>query len=80
MEECLKVLEISPDAVASDQIFCQWIRLQHIADDISIQFSIEDLAACEGLDDPKMRFAIQGFEGQLRACNSYPIQMPKTGM
>jgi len=79
MDECLKILEVSPDAASSDEIFCQWIRLQHIADDVGTQFSIEDPAACAGLDDSKMRFAIKGLEGQLRACTAYPLKVQKPG-
>jgi hypothetical protein len=79
MEECLRILETPTGGLPSDKILCRWVCLQHIADDVSIQFSIEDPAACDGLDDPKMRFAIQGFEGQLKACSSLSLQVPKPG-
>ncbi len=77
MDQCLTVLETSADALESDKTLCQWVRLQHISDDVSMQFSIEDPTACAGLDDPKLRFAIQGFEGQLEKCTSRELQGPK---
>ena len=77
LEECLQVLESSSEVVAPDRILCHWVRLQHISDDVSMQFSIEDPATCNGLEDPKVRFAMQGFESQLRACSEQ--LEPKSG-
>ena len=71
------MLETSPAAAPSDQVLCHWVRLQHISDDVSMQFSIEDSATCNGLDDPKVRFSMQGFESQLR--NLMDTKIPKSG-
>jgi len=79
MDECIEVLENSPDAIASDQIICQWVKLQHLVDDISIQFMIEDPASCETLDAAMIKFAIQGFESRLRTFTSHPLRTQKPG-
>ncbi len=77
LDNCLEILETSSEAIPSDLILCHWVRLQHISDDVGMQFSIEDPATCNGLDDPKVRFAMNGFESQLQSCSETKI--PKTG-
>ena len=72
------MLETSPAAAPSDQVLCHWVRLQHISDDVSMQLSVEDPATCNGLDDPRVRFSMQGFESQLRKC--VDMKIPKSGM
>ncbi|KAF7585890.1 hypothetical protein BBP40_009928 [Aspergillus hancockii] len=42
MDECVEVLETSPDALPSDKIFCRHIRLQHITEEFSMQLSMKD--------------------------------------
>ena len=34
MKEFIEVLETHPDAFASDKLFCQHIKIQHICEDI----------------------------------------------
>ncbi|KAH6709383.1 hypothetical protein DL95DRAFT_355382 [Leptodontidium sp. 2 PMI_412] len=65
MAECIDVLETSPDALPSDKSFCQWIRSQHIAEDIGTQFSMDDPGATVSISDPKVQYALKGFEIEL---------------
>lgn len=65
MDECIDVLETSPDACASDKSLCQWAKIQHIAEDIGIQFSMDDPSAQVWMSDPKVQYALKGFERQL---------------
>jgi len=64
-QECIEVLETSPDAYASDNVLCQWARIQHITEEISIQFSMDDPVAQSGGLDTKLQYALKGFERQL---------------
>ncbi|KAI9796185.1 MAG: hypothetical protein M1833_006436 [Piccolia ochrophora] len=75
MQECIDVLESSPDALQSDKILCQWVRLQRIVEEVSIQFSMDDPSArIGGISDLKIQYALKGFERQLEDWNS---QLPK---
>ncbi|KAI9800508.1 MAG: hypothetical protein M1825_004056 [Sarcosagium campestre] len=66
LQECVDILEPSPDGHPSDREFCHWIRLQHIAEDVATQFSMDDSAArIGGIGDLKIQFAVKGFERQL---------------
>ncbi len=74
MNECIDVLETSPDAYASDKVLCQWAKIQHIAEDVGIQFSMDDPFAQVGVSDTKMQYALKGFERQLE---DWRKQIPK---
>ncbi|CZT03367.1 related to cercosporin resistance protein [Rhynchosporium graminicola] len=65
MAECIGVLETSSEALPSDKSFCQWIRSQHIAEDIGTQFSMDDPSATVSISDPKVQYALKGFEIEL---------------
>jgi hypothetical protein len=65
MDECLEMLENSPDAYPSDKTLCQWIKLQHIAEEVSFQFSMDDPTGSVALSDTKTQYALKGFKGQL---------------
>ncbi|KAL8745870.1 MAG: hypothetical protein Q9190_002044 [Brigantiaea leucoxantha] len=73
MDECLELLETSPDALKSDGMLCQWIRLQRLADDVGIQTSVEDSSSA-GISDPKIQYALKGFERQMK---DWEKQKPK---
>ncbi|KAH0613496.1 uncharacterized protein H6S33_005382 [Morchella sextelata] len=65
MDECLEVLESSPQAAASDKAFCQWVKLQKIADEIGIGFAFDDPNANVTIDDQRVQFSLKGFAKQL---------------
>lgn len=65
MAECVEVLETSPEAAQSDKLLCQWVRSQHITEEIGIQFSMDDAFASVSIADPKVQYALKGFERDL---------------
>lgn len=68
--ECVEVLETSPDAAPSDKVLCQWVRSQHIAEEVGTQFSMDDSFASVSITDPKVQYALKGFERDLEHWSS----------
>lgn len=64
MDECLRDLEKSPEAFSSDKVFCQWVRLQKLADDLGAQISTDEISQTD-ITDQKIQYALKGFERQL---------------
>lgn len=65
-DECVEFLETSPSAVPSDKFLCQWIRIQHVAEEVGVHFSIEDPSRFPETNESKIRYMVKGFETQLR--------------
>ena len=65
MADSVDVLETSPEAAPSDRVLCQWVRSQRIAEDIGIQFSMDDPVATVNISDPKVQYALKRFEHDL---------------
>lgn len=65
MDDCVDYLMKSPEALPSDRQLCHFVRLQHIADEIGYQFSMDDPCAIVGISDLKVQYAIKNFERQL---------------
>ena len=65
MDDCLRVLETSDESLPSDLTFCQWMKLQRLADDLGAQISAEDRAYTE-MSDPSIQYALKGFERQMQ--------------
>ncbi|KAL1982932.1 hypothetical protein VTN96DRAFT_619 [Rasamsonia emersonii] len=65
MDECIDILQNSPDALPSDRLLIYWTKLSHIAEEISFQFSMDDPASNLSLHDAKVQYALKGFEKQL---------------
>ncbi|CAG8982669.1 hypothetical protein HYALB_00006067 [Hymenoscyphus albidus] len=65
MVDCIEFLETSPEAAPSDKILCQWVRSQHIAEDVGTQFSMDDPMATITIADSKVQYALKGFERDL---------------
>jgi hypothetical protein len=57
MNDCLDVLESSPDATLLDRRLAAWVRLQNIADEWSKSV---------GLINPHVELSLKGFERQLQ--------------
>jgi hypothetical protein len=66
MEESVKILETSPDALPSDKIFCQHVKMAHISENISIQFSMDDPSEEVSIAEPKVVYALKIFENELQ--------------
>ncbi|PIG79068.1 Zn(II)2Cys6 transcription factor [Aspergillus arachidicola] len=49
MDECLEILETSPDAFPSDKVLCQHIRLQQITEEAAMQLSLKDPSSSRSL-------------------------------
>ncbi|KAI9717933.1 MAG: hypothetical protein M1812_004460 [Candelaria pacifica] len=73
MNECISTLETSPEAYASDRVLCQWVRAQHIAEEIGLQFSMDDSFASCSISDLKVQYALKGFERQME---DWKLQVP----
>lgn len=65
MDECVEMLEAAADGYPSDKALCQWIKLQHIAEEVAFQFSMDDPTGYVALSDAKTQYALKGFKGQL---------------
>ncbi|KAI9885943.1 MAG: hypothetical protein M1823_002269 [Watsoniomyces obsoletus] len=74
MADCVEFLETSPEAVESDKAFCQWIRIQHIAEDVGVQLSLDDPSLNPGISDLKVQYTLKTFERQLA---DWRAQLPK---
>jgi len=70
MQDCVEFLETSPEAAPSDQTLCKWVRIQHIAEEIGTQFSMDDPTACVSIADSKVQYALKGFERDLEKWSS----------
>jgi hypothetical protein len=64
-DECLELLNTAPDALPSDKWLCHLVRIQHIAEDVGFQFSMDDPASVISLTDPKTQYHLKAFERQL---------------
>ena len=64
MDECLHDLETSEDALPSDKTFCQWVKLQRLADELGTQISTDDVSHA-GISDLKIQYPLKGFERQI---------------
>lgn len=65
MVDCIEFLETSPEAAPSDKVLCQWVRSQHIAEEVGTQFSMDDPMATVTIADAKVQYALKGFERDL---------------
>ncbi|RMZ75211.1 hypothetical protein DV738_g5588, partial [Chaetothyriales sp. CBS 135597] len=64
-EECIGILTTAPDAVPTDKWLCQLVRGQHLAEDIGLEFSMDDPACQLSLTDHKTQYHLKAFERQL---------------
>lgn len=65
MQECVDLLESSPDAAPSDPLFTQHIKIQRICDEISVSFAMEDPTASISILDPKVEYTLNVLEKKL---------------
>ena len=66
IEESLEFLCTSPEAAKSDRWLCELIKLQHIGEEVSFIFSMDDPAFVVSLSDAKTQYHIKTFESQLK--------------
>ena len=66
MQECVEVLESSPEAAPSDRLFTQHIRIQKMCEDISDSFHMDDASATSiSISDPKVSYTLDVYEQKL---------------
>jgi hypothetical protein len=66
MDESLNILQTSPEALPSDKILCQHIKMARIGENISVQFCMDDPNAEVAISDPKVVYALKVFENELQ--------------
>lgn len=64
MDECIEVLENSPDALPSDKKIIHWTKLARIIEEISSRFFADDLGG-PSFSETKFQFTLKAFEKQL---------------
>ncbi|SMR41444.1 unnamed protein product [Zymoseptoria tritici ST99CH_1E4] len=67
MKECVEILETSPEAFPSDRLLCQHIKIQHICEEIGVQFLMDDNTATISITDPKVAYTLKVLENDLKA-------------
>jgi hypothetical protein len=65
LKECIDILESSPDALPSDKILCQHVRIAHICEDIATQFAMDDPAINYTVTDHNVTFGIKHYAAAL---------------
>jgi hypothetical protein len=65
MKECVEVLETSPEAAPTDQYFCHLVWTHKLAEEVGIQFSMDDPAFQVSIADTRTQFALKGLERDL---------------
>lgn len=65
MDECLEILDNSPDALPSDKTVIQLVKLAHLTEEVGIQFWAEDPGSSVSFSDPKVQYSLKALEKQL---------------
>lgn len=65
MDESVRILENSPEAFPSDRLLCQQVKMAHVSEKISVEFSMDDPTIEVSISDPKVIYAIKIFENEL---------------
>ncbi|KAF7545242.1 hypothetical protein G7Z17_g9326 [Cylindrodendrum hubeiense] len=65
MAECVKILETSPDAAPTDAYFCHLVWTHHLAEEVGIQFALDDPSISVSISDPRTQYALRGMERDL---------------
>ncbi|PWY77063.1 hypothetical protein BO70DRAFT_430579 [Aspergillus heteromorphus CBS 117.55] len=65
MDECVDILEKSPDALPSDKALIQWAKLTQIIEETSVQFNSDEAPSISSFSDPKFLYTLKVLEKQL---------------
>lgn len=74
MAECIDVLESSPDAAPTDKFLCQLVWTHKLAEEVGVQFSMDDPASTPNIADLRTQYVLKGFELEL---DKYRNSIPK---
>ena len=75
MDESVTILETSPDALPSDKILCQHVKMAHIGENISVQFCMDDPSVEVSISEPKVIYALKTFENELQQLRTENARM-----
>ena len=74
--ESVDVLESSPEAAPTDRFLCQLVWTHKLAEEVGIQFSMDDPASTPNIADARTQYALKGFERELeRYTTSIPEEL-----
>ncbi|KAI3323495.1 hypothetical protein HD806DRAFT_535321 [Xylariaceae sp. AK1471] len=65
MTECMDILESSPEAAPSDRYLCHLVWTHRLAEEVGIQFSMDDPSVFINITEQKVQYALKGFESAL---------------
>ncbi|KAJ8124290.1 hypothetical protein O1611_g9351 [Lasiodiplodia mahajangana] len=65
MTECMDILESSPEAAPSDRYLCHLVWTHRLAEEVGIQFSMDDPSIFVNITETKVQYALRGFERDL---------------
>ncbi|KAI3333125.1 hypothetical protein F4824DRAFT_473301 [Ustulina deusta] len=65
MTECMDILESSPEAAPSDKYLCHLVWTHRLAEEVGIQFSMDDPSIFVNITEQKVQYALRGFERDL---------------
>ncbi|KAI0889755.1 uncharacterized protein GGS22DRAFT_3696 [Annulohypoxylon maeteangense] len=74
MTECMDILESSPQAAPTDRYLCHLVWTHRLAEDVGIQFSMDDPSVFVNVSEQKVQYALRGFERDLA---KYSESIPK---
>ncbi|KAI0894756.1 hypothetical protein F4806DRAFT_470476 [Annulohypoxylon nitens] len=75
MTECMDILESSPDTAPTDRYLCHLVWTHRLAEDVGIQFSMDDPSVFVNVSEQKVQYALRGFERDLA---KYSESIPKS--
>ncbi len=58
-------LETSPEAAPTDRYLCHLVWTHRLAEEVGIQFSIDDPSSALNISDQQTQYALRGFERNL---------------
>lgn len=64
VEECIEALENSSPVLKSDLFLCQWVRSQHIVEEVGRQFFTDDSLGKINVSDLSALYILRGYEQQ----------------
>ncbi|KAL2176035.1 uncharacterized protein P884DRAFT_226915, partial [Thermothelomyces heterothallicus CBS 202.75] len=74
--ECVEVLQSSPDAAPTDKYLCHLVGAHRLAEDIGVQFVMDEPTSAPNLAEPKTQYTLRGFERELeRHYNLVPKEL-----
>ncbi|KAI2629518.1 hypothetical protein GGR54DRAFT_628088 [Hypoxylon sp. NC1633] len=65
MTECMDILESSPQAAPTDRYLCHLVWTHRLAEEVGIQFSMDDPGVFINVSEQKVQYALRGFERDL---------------